>query len=167
MSEIAGDRWADREKLGLTKEFVQAQLLEQLHVFQQKNVDFIIAEYFEFIDEMEWAIEVLKKNTSMPVVASMCIGKWGDEGGRTPAECAVRMVKAGAEVVGVNCHFGPMEALSLMRGGLDVAGFKNIYIIVQPLVYHTPGADQNGFIDLPEFYFALEPRTAPRGEIAW
>ena len=54
-------------------------------------------QYFEHIEEMEWAIEVCKE-TSLPVAASMCIGPEGDLHGVSASECAVRMAKAGANV---------------------------------------------------------------------
>ena len=38
-------------------------------------------------------------------------------------------------------------------------------MIVQPLAYHTPDARLQGFIDLPEFPFGLEPRLATRFEM--
>ncbi len=43
----------------------------------------MIIEYVEFIEEMEWIIDVLKKKSKLPVVATMCIGKFGDEGGNS------------------------------------------------------------------------------------
>ena len=54
-------------------------------------------QYFEHIEEMEWAIEVCK-NTGKTVAASMCIGPDGDLHGVSAEECAVRMAKAGARV---------------------------------------------------------------------
>lgn len=54
-------------------------------------------QYFEHVEEMEWAIEVCLKS-GMPVVASMCIGPQGDLHGVSAGECAVRMAKAGAHV---------------------------------------------------------------------
>ena len=54
-------------------------------------------QYFEHIEEMEWAIEVCKE-TGLPIAASMCIGPEGDMHGVSSAECAVRMAKAGASV---------------------------------------------------------------------
>ena len=54
-------------------------------------------QYFEHIEEMEWAIEVCKA-TGMPVAASMCIGPLGDLHGVSSGECAVRMARAGAHV---------------------------------------------------------------------
>merc|ERR1711955_102987 len=58
------------------------------------------------IEEMEWAIEECRR-TPLPVAATMCIGPEGDLHGVSAAECAIRMAKAGAQVVGVNCHFDP------------------------------------------------------------
>ncbi|KAH0520466.1 Betaine--homocysteine S-methyltransferase 1 [Microtus ochrogaster] len=69
---------------------------QQLEVFMRKNVDFLIAEYFEHVEEAVWAVEVLK-TSGKPVAATMCIGPEGDLHGVSPGECAVRLVKAGLE----------------------------------------------------------------------
>merc|ERR1719435_852765 len=117
---------------------------------------------------MEWAIEVCKE-TGLPVAASMCIGPEGDLHGNSNAECAVRMAKAGANVVGVNCHFDPMmslDALKLMKAGLEEAGLlDSVHLMCQPLAYKTPDAGRQGFIDLPEFPFGLEPRICTRWDM--
>lgn len=60
--------------------------------------------------------------------------------------------------MGVNCHFGPiksLEAMRLMKEGLDAAGIK-CHLMVQPLGYHTPDCGIQGFIDLPEFPFGKQ-----------
>ena len=56
-----------------------------------------MCQYFEHIEEMEWAIEECAK-TSLPVGASMCIGPEGDMHGVSAAECAIRMARAGAHI---------------------------------------------------------------------
>ena len=43
-------------------------------------------QFFAYIEEIEYAIEVLKK-TGLPVVASMCIGILGDENDVSTEEC--------------------------------------------------------------------------------
>jgi len=150
---------------GLGKEAVQNEFKKQIDSFVTNKVDFLIAEYFEHIEEMEWAIEACKKfGNGMAVCASMCIGHEGDMHGVTAGECAVRMAKAGADCVGTNCHFGPVEsidAIRVMRKALDAEGIK-IPLMTQPLAYHTPDARAQGFIDLPEFPFGLEPRICTR-----
>jgi betaine-homocysteine S-methyltransferase len=72
--------------------------------------------------------------------------------------------------VGVNCHFDPfmsLETLKLMKEALEISDLlsKPTYLMCQPLAYHTPDAEKQGFIDLPEFPFALEPRICTRWDI--
>lgn len=123
------------------------------------NYQYCILQYFEHIEEMEWAIETFKKEGGgRAVCANMCIGEFGDMHGVSAGECAVRMAKAGADVVGINCHFGPVEVLrgmKLMKKALDEAGLK-VHLMTQPLGYHTPDAKAQGFIDLPEFPFGMQ-----------
>ncbi|XP_071490672.1 betaine--homocysteine S-methyltransferase 1-like [Diadema antillarum] len=150
---------------GGTKEQVQAVFRKQAEVFINNDVDFMIAEYFEHVEEAEWAVEELKK-TGKPIVCSLCIGPEGDMHDVSAADCAVRMAKAGADVVGVNCHFDPfvsLKAVALMKEGLDKAGIKR-HLMLQPLAFSTPDCGKQGFIDLPEFPFGLEPRIMTRWE---
>lgn len=151
---------------GLGKAAVIAQFQKQIDQFVKENVDFLIAEYFEHVEEIEWAIEALKK-TGKPVCANMCIGPEGDMHGVSAGDCAVRMAKAGADVVGINCHFGPyvtLKAIKIMKEALDAAGCK-VHLMTQPLGYLTPDAKRQGFIDLKEFPFALEPRVCTRWDM--
>ena len=53
-----------------------------------------------------------------------------------------------------------------MKDGLEKAGLlDSIYLMCQPLAYQTPDAGRQGFIDLPEFPFALEPRICTRWDM--
>jgi len=153
---------------GVGKEKVQEEFRKQIQVFVDTDLDFLLCEYFEHIEEMEWAIEVCAE-TGKTVAASMCIGPEGDLHGVSAEECAVRMAKAGARVVGVNCHFDPftsLDALKVMKKGLaDADLLETTYLMCQPLAYLTPDASRQGFIDLPEFPFALEPRVCTRWDM--
>jgi len=153
---------------GGSKEAVQAEFKIQLDEFVKNKVDFLICEYYEHVEEIEWAIEESLK-TGMVVAANMCIGPEGDLHGTTPAECAVRMAKAGAKIIGVNCHFDPfklLDCMDQMKQGLIKANlYKDVYMMVQPLGFHTPDASKQGFIDLPEFPFGLEPRILTRWDM--
>jgi len=151
---------------GAGKDAVQAEFKKQVDCFIANKVDFLIAEYFEHVEEIEWAIESLKLS-GLPVCANMCIGEEGDVTGVTAEECALRMARAGADVIGMNCHFGPVEGLRCMKKMVDVFKAANIkkHLMIQPLAYHTPDATKQGFIDLPEFPFALEPRICTRWDM--
>ncbi|CAB4004374.1 betaine--homocysteine S-methyltransferase 1, partial [Paramuricea clavata] len=148
------------------KEKVQEEFRKQTKVFVENKADFLLAEYFEHVEEAVWAVEVLKE-TGLPVAASLCIGPEGDIHGVPTGECAVRLVKAGADIVGINCHFDPfvcLKAVKNMKEGLDAAGLK-AHLMIQPLAFHTPDCGKQGFIDLPEFPFALEPRILTRWDM--
>ena len=71
--------------------------------------------------------------------------------------------------VGVNCHFDPfvsLDALKVMKKGLvDANLLDTTYLMCQPLGYFTPDAGKQGFIDLPEFPFGLEPRICTRWDM--
>ena len=75
----------------------------------------------------------------------MTIGPEGDLDNVSPADCAVRMATAGADVVGTNCYFDPVttvETLAMMKEGLAKAGLldKPTYLMAQPLGFHTQDA---------------------------
>jgi len=159
---------------GKSKAEVQEEFHKQCRAFKQGGVDFLIAEYYEHVEEMVWAIEAAKQY-DMPVAAFMCINKHGDLHSTETGECARRMAGAGADLVGVNCHFDPfvsLEAMETMKTALEASGHMSnpdFNLCVQPIVYHTPECStehgKQGFIDLPEFPFALEPRVCHRFEI--
>ena len=50
------------------------------------------------MEEATWAVEVLKE-TGLPVAASLCIGPDGDVHGVSTGDCAVRLVKAGKNLL--------------------------------------------------------------------
>ena len=57
--------------------------------------------------------------------------------------------------MGINCHFDPMtcvKTVKMMKDAVEKAGLKAHYM-VQPLAFHTPDCNCQGFIDLPEFPF--------------
>ncbi|XP_076007089.1 betaine--homocysteine S-methyltransferase 1-like [Genypterus blacodes] len=145
---------------------VKAIFKKQMDDFLKKDVDFLIVEYFEHVEEAVWAVEVLKTSTK-PVGATLCISPQGDMNGVPPGECAVRLVKAGADMVGINCHLDPLTSVGtvkLMKEGLDKAGLK-AHLMVQPLGFLTPECNHTGYVSLPEFPFALETRVVTRWDI--
>lgn len=96
---------------------------------------------------------------STPIADKKSIKKWHsgnyDNSLTLPALLYTCPLSTGAQIVGVNCHFDPMtcvEAVRLMKEGVERAGLKAHYM-VQPLAFHTPDCNRQGFIDLPEFPF--------------
>eukprot|EP00116_Pleurobrachia_bachei_P005066 sb/3465328/ len=133
------------------KQMVKDEVKKQLQVFKEQNVDLMICEYYEHVEE-----------------ADLAINEESDVHGVPTGECGVRLVRAGADVVGVNCHFDPFRCIAAVKKMIDSvkeAGLKAHYM-VQPLGYWTPDAGVQGFIALPEFPFALEARIMTRFDMA-
>ncbi|XP_037787975.1 betaine--homocysteine S-methyltransferase 1-like [Penaeus monodon] len=151
---------------GLGKEAVQANIKTQMKSFVKNNVDFIIAEFFMYVEEIEWVIEELLKS-GLPVAATMCIGPEGDYAGVSAGQCAVRMARAGANVVGVNCLYDPIiiiDTIRLMKEALDAEGLRP-FLMTQPNGFFTEGADKSGYLGVPEYPFAMESRTVTRFDV--
>jgi len=152
------------------KEPVKEEVRKQLQVFKEQEVDLMICEYYEHVEEAEWHVETVKEfMPGTPVCASLCINEDTDVHGVPTGECGVRLARAGADVVGINCHYGPfrcLEAVKKMVKAVREAGFDKVHFMIQPLAYMVPDASVQGFIDLPEFPFALEPRVCTRFEMA-
>ena len=66
----------------------------------------IFSQFFLHVEECEWAIEVCRE-FALPIAAMITVGPLGDFHDVPPGECAVRMARAGADVVGTNCYFDP------------------------------------------------------------
>jgi betaine-homocysteine S-methyltransferase len=82
--------------------------------------------------------------------------------GDSPAECAKKLVAAGADVVGINCLRNPEQTLSLIE---EVVAAVDAPVATQPVAYRTPD-DQPDFTSLPEFPFYLDPLQLDRREMA-
>jgi len=156
---------------GKGEDAVKNQFRKQLEVFKREGVDFMIAEYYEHFEECQWAIDVCNKEFGYVTAANMCIGPEGDLHGNSVEFCALKMYEAGAKIVGLNCHFDPfvlLQGAEKMIVAFESAGIKvneDVFLMVQPLAYFTPDATKQGFIDLPEFPFGLEPRVLTRWDM--
>lgn len=139
---------------GAGKEVVMKKFREQIEIFLKNNVDLIIAEFFAHVEEAEWAAEVLK-STGKPTAITLCIGPHGDKKNVSAGECAVRLARAGADIIGVNCSFSPdmsLQTIGLMKEALDKEGLKP-HLMIQPVCYHAPDSNGNGIQYLPEAPF--------------
>ncbi|XP_077978435.1 betaine--homocysteine S-methyltransferase 1-like [Glandiceps talaboti] len=152
---------------GKGKEAVQKEFETQCQIFVEKDVDFLLAEFFAAVEELEWGLEILKK-TGKPLAATMRICAAGDSNGVSPGECAVRMAEAGADVLGVNCLYDPdtsIRTMKMMKEALDEAGLKP-YLMAQPVGFHTQEVNtlKMGYMALPEWPLAMETRLISRAD---
>ncbi|XP_071539803.1 betaine--homocysteine S-methyltransferase 1-like [Panulirus ornatus] len=148
---------------GKGKAAVQAQIRRLLDVFVKNGVDFILCEMFFHVEELEWAIQEAKQ-TGLVVAATIAIGELGDLHGVLPGPCAVRMARAGADVVGLNCMFDPdmtMKTMRTMKVALEAEGLRP-FLMTQPNGFHCPASGTGGYLACPEFPYAMETRQVTR-----
>ncbi|EDO48830.1 predicted protein, partial [Nematostella vectensis] len=148
-----------------SKEEIQQRFRDQVQIFVDTGMDLIIAEYISHVQEAEWMVEVIKES-GMPTAVSLAISREGDHHGVLPGECALRLVRAGADIIGVNCRFDPersLDTIALMQEAIQREGLKTHWM-VQPVGYWVPDAGPSGFTSIPENPLALEPRLMTRIE---
>ena len=120
---------------------------KQCEIFKNNNVDFMIVEYFNHVQECEWAIETVKEIIDCPVMSILSVDENGDLDGIPCEVCSVRMVQSGADIVGVNCcNYTPKQGLSFlakMKHGLEENGIlENVHLSFHPLVHIVSNNDE-------------------------
>jgi betaine-homocysteine S-methyltransferase len=143
---------------------VREQFDRQLEDQISRGIDFIICETYSYLGEALIATEAAKA-TGFPVMTTMAfMNDPRTEEGNTPAECAVALAEAGADIVGVNCLRPPEHTLPIaveMRGAVGA----DVYVAAQPVGYRTPEGRPD-FTSLPEFPYALDPLQLTRRDFA-
>jgi betaine-homocysteine S-methyltransferase len=154
--------WMYDAKEPKSKDVVRKQFDEQLEVQVDEGVDFIIGETFGWLGEALLAVERAKA-TGLPVMVTVAFENENvTSDGHSAADCARRLVAAGADIVGINClrnHYTMMPLLKEMRAATDA------YIAAQPVAYRTPG-HKHDFTSLEQFPTQLDPLQLSRGEMA-
>uniref|UniRef100_F7AUB9 Hcy-binding domain-containing protein n=1 Tax=Ciona intestinalis TaxID=7719 RepID=F7AUB9_CIOIN len=155
---------------GKDETIVKGEFEGQLAGFIKRKdiIDFILAEFFGHVEELEICVDVMKK-AKLPIACTMKLGPIGDLNGVSVEECAVRMAKTGAVLIGINCLFDLdtcLKTLKRMRDALDKEGLKTP-LMCQPLGWRCPETAnmKKGYLMLPEFPFALESRQVTRFEV--
>lgn len=99
------DKASSEERAPLTE-----ALVEQALVLIDEGVDLVVFETFGWCEELETAVRALRKVSDIPIaaLASFVHGTATADAVR-PADVALRLSEAGADVVGANCAEGPRE----------------------------------------------------------
>ncbi len=134
----------------------------QLEVQMDEGIDLVISETYTWLGEAVIATEAAKA-AGLPAVTTMSFEKAPRSyEGHSPADCARRLVEAGADVVGVNCLRPPEHTLPIVQEMFDAV---EVPVAAQPTAYRTT-AEQPDFTALPEFPLGLDPLQLSRGEMA-
>lgn len=142
-----------------TAAYVRELFAEQVRLLKDAGVDFLILETFFRLDEMLIALEEALR-TGLPTIATVSlrpvITRTVD--GVTPADCARRLVDAGASAVGGNCEQEPERMLPFLR---QMRAAVDVPIAAQPAAFRTTD-EKPTFTRMVEFPDALETIQVPR-----
>lgn len=95
-----------------------------------KGADLIIIETMTDLYELKAAILAAKENSNLPVVASFTVDLNGKLLNGADLETAATVIESlGADVIGLNCGFGPEELNKMLR---LLKTFTNLPILVMP-----------------------------------
>lgn len=90
---------------------------QQALALVEGGVDFIMLETFASLSLLLTALRGVKACVSVPVAAQMVFTQRGrTHSGHTARECFDALIRAGADVVGLNCGIGPKNALEVVQG---------------------------------------------------
>ncbi len=148
---------------------VRAMFEEQVAWASEAGVDFMIAETFGSGLEALLACEVIKSAGLPAVVTFSPDAALGTDEGWTPAETCKRLEDAGADVVGLNCGFGPRTMLPYLAGILESV---SVPVAALPVPFRTHYAEPmfqmltDPTLGVRAFPIGLDPFTCNRFEIA-
>ncbi len=153
--------WAYDPKDPKSEDHVRELFDRQIEIQKEGGVDFIIGETFTWMGEAILCVERIKK-AGLPAMVTMSfeVTPFCYEG-YPPAECAKRLVDAGADIVGINCLRNPKHTLPLVQQMREAVSAP---LACQPTAYRTPD-DQPDFTSLPDFPFGLDPLQLTREEM--
>lgn len=152
---------------------VRAMFEEQVRWAAEARVDFVVGETFRYLEEAMIALDVIRA-AGLPAVMTLNLHRAPEtREGIGPAEAMRRMADAGADVVGLNCAWGPATMLPLLA---DLVAAVPVPVAALPVPYRTDAAHPNfqslqdpAFTGSPTgrpFPTGLDPFTCTRYEIA-
>lgn len=131
-----------------TAPYVKDLFAEQIRLLAAAGVDFLILETFFRLDEMLLALEC-GVASGLPCIATISFRPVIEHtiDNVTPADCARRLVDAGACAVGANCEQEPEHMLPILRQMREVV---DVPIAAQPSAFQTT-KELPTFTRMPQF----------------
>ena len=165
---VAGDRAYVAGSIGplsehdLSGRAVYDVYKEQVIALKEAGVDLFILETFSNLEHIKTAIEVCKKEASIPVVAQMAFIDGMRTGiGSNVNTIAGCLIQAGADVIGANCGNGPRYTLDVVN---TYAGLTDKFISAQPNAGYPQIVDgRTMYFTAPEYFAVYAQRLVDAG----
>ncbi|WP_071395214.1 bifunctional homocysteine S-methyltransferase/methylenetetrahydrofolate reductase [Bacillus tuaregi] len=127
IGSIGGNRGINPQSLSL--EEIKRSFREQLYCLLLEGVDGILLETFYDLEELETVLSIARKETDLPIIAQVSMQEVGYLQDHTNiGEALTRLESHGADVVGLNCRFGPHHMLkALEQVAIPTKAFLSAY----------------------------------------
>ncbi|KNE22227.1 bifunctional homocysteine S-methyltransferase/methylenetetrahydrofolate reductase [Virgibacillus pantothenticus] len=104
------------QALNETKEEIKRSFREQLYCLLLEGIDGLILETYYNLDELTMVLEIAREETEIPIIANVSMHVPGVlENGTPLAEALQQLESLGADLVGVNCRFGPSQIITSLQ----------------------------------------------------
>lgn len=129
-------------------EEIKRSFREQLYCLLLEGIDGLILETYYDFEELQTVLEVAREETDLPIVTNVSIHEPGVlENGVLIAEAFKQLEQLGADVVGINCRFGPAQI---------VTSLESVPLLDRAFLSAYPNASLPGYED-GVLYYENEP----------
>lgn len=111
-------------------EEIKRSFREQLYCLLLEGVDGLILETYYNLEELHTVLQIAREETDLPIITNVSMHEPGVlENGITLSDALIQLESLGADVVGVNCRFGPSQMVTSLE---SVVLPKTAYIAAYP-----------------------------------
>jgi len=97
-------------------EEIKRSFREQLYCLLLEGVDGLILETYYDLDELTTVLEIARKETDVPIITNVSMHEAGVlENGCPLKDALTQLERLGADVIGVNCRFGPAQMVTSLE----------------------------------------------------
>eukprot|EP01084_Bolivina_argentea_P116576 207108_1 len=151
------------------QEIIKSQYREQMELFKQYNVDYVVAETYDHYGEALLALNIIKEYDLASTITMSSIFSDGITGdGMSPTNACKKLKENGANVVGLNCSRGPNTMLPIIKDiKKELGDSDDVYIAALPVCYRTDKEypTMQAFGNIDEKYLILDCHTCTRGDL--
>jgi homocysteine S-methyltransferase len=141
----------------------RAHFREQAGALVEGGVDCAILETFARVEEVETAVLAIKDvDNTLPIFACIAVDEEGLLPGSVSLETAIdRIIATGVDVMGFNCHLGPLQMLEIVK---KIKHRISVPIIVEPNAGLPRDVDgRMMYMSNPEYFATFTKRFLEEG----
>jgi len=114
VGSMGGNRGVNPQSLSM--EEIKRSFREQLYCLLLEGIDGILLETYYDLEELESVLAIARKETDIPIIAQVSMQEVGLlQDHTTLGEALNRLEGIGADIVGLNCRFGPHHMLKALE----------------------------------------------------